>query len=322
MKTKLVILFLFVSLIFSMVLVNGVTFAQDKITLGVSMSTFSSPYASAMVKAYRNYCAEKGYELIILDSQLDIQKEANNIDDLMAKKVNAIMVNAVDSEGSRAALKKAANAGFVVICSNSTVNNPEELGIRAYTGPQYYNQAVMAAKVSIQHNPKAKVVMITGTPGYSAANDREKGFTDTIAKEAPEMKMLDIQTGNWMREDAQRVMSDFITKYGDEINIVYTHDDNMTVGAVNALKAAGYTLQNKPFVVSIGAMADGLPLIQEGWIDSSIQQSPVEDSILSVDTAVNIINGKQTEKYKDYFMDTPPVDKSNVQKVIDMHIWD
>ena len=322
MKTKLVILFLFVSLIFSMVLVNGVAFAQDKITLGVCMSTFSSPYASAMVKVYRSYCAEKGYELIILDSQLDIQKEANNIDDLMAKKVNAIMVNAVDSEGSRAALKKAADAGFVVICSNSTVNNPDELGIRAYTGPQYYNQAVMAAKVAIQHNPKAKVVMITGTPGYSAANDREKGFTDTIAKDAPEMKMLDIQTGNWMREDAQRVMSDFITKYGDEIDIVYTHDDNMTVGAVNALKAAGYTLENKPFVVSIGAMADGLPLIQEGWIDSSIQQSPVEDSILSVDTAVNIINGKQAEKYKDYFMDTPSVDKSNVQKVIDMHIWD
>ncbi len=322
MKTKILNLIIIMSFVCGLFAITGLAFSQEKIVLGVSMSTFSSPYASAMVKAYKNYCAEKGYELIILDSQLDIQKEANNIDDLMAKKVNAIMVNAVDSEGSRAALKKAADAGFVVICSNSTVNNPEELGIRAYTGPQYYNQAVMAAKVSIQHNPKANVVMITGTPGYSAANDREKGFTDTIAKEAPEMKMLDIQTGNWMREDAQRVMSDYITKYGDDIDIVYTHDDNMTVGAVNALKAAGYTLENKPFVVSIGAMADGIPLIQEGWIDSSIQQSPIEDSILSVDTAINIINGKQAEPYKDYFMDTPAVDKTNVQKVIDMHIWD
>lgn len=322
MKSKLISLIILVSFVFGLLLINGAAFSQEKIVLGVAMSTFSSPYASAMVKAYKSYCEEKGYDLIILDSQLDIQKEANNIDDLMAKKVNAIMVNAVDSEGSRAVLKKAAEAGFIVICSNSTVNDPEEIGIRAYTGPQYYNQGAMAAKVAIQHNPKAKVVMITGTPGYSAANDREKGFTDTIAKEAPEMKMLDIQTGNWMREDTQRVMSDYITKYGDEIEAVYTHDDNMTVGAVNALKAAGYTLENKPFVVSIGAMADGIPLIQEGWIDSSIQQSPIEDSVLSVDTAINIINGKQAEKYKDYFMDTPSVDKSNVQKVIDMHIWD
>jgi len=312
-----------VLLLVGMVLVSSVVMAQEKkITLGVSMSTFSSPYASAMVKAYKNYCAEKGYNLIILDSQLDIQKEASNIDNLMAQKVDAIMVNAVDSEGSRAALKKAADAGFIVICSNSTVSDPAEIGIRAYTGPNYYQQAVMAAKVAIQHNPKGKVVMITGTPGYSAAIDREKGFTDTVAKEAPEMKILDIQTGNWMREDAQRVMADFITRFGDEIDIVYTHDDNMTVGAVNALKAAGYTLENKPFVVSIGAMADGLPLVQEGWIDSTIQQSPIEDSQLSVDVAVAIINGQQTEKYKDYFMDTPPVDKSNVQKVIDMHIWD
>jgi len=318
-KMKWFVVLLFVS----MVLVSSVVMAQEKkITLGVSMSTFSSPYASAMVKAYKNYCAEKGYNLIILDSQLDIQKEASNIDNLMAQKVDAIMVNAVDAEGSRAALRKAADAGFIVICSNSTVNDPEEIGIRAYTGPNYYQQAVTAAKVAIQHNPKGKVVMITGTPGYSAAIDREKGFTDTVAKEAPEMKILDIQTGNWMREDAQRVMADFITRFGDEIDIVYTHDDNMTVGAVNALKAAGYTLENKPFVVSIGAMADGIPLVQEGWIDATIMQSPIEDSQLSVDVAVAIINGQQTEKYKDYFMDTPPVDKSNIQKVIDMHIWD
>ncbi|MCX6089383.1 MAG: sugar ABC transporter substrate-binding protein [Candidatus Atribacteria bacterium] len=324
MNKKIVLGIVMLSLCFALLLnMTGIASAEEgKVRLGVCMSTFTSPYASAMVKTFKSYCQEKGYDLVILDAQLDIQKEANNIDDLMAKKVNAIMVNAVDSEGSRAALKKAADAGFVVICSNTTVNNPQELGIRAYTGPNCYDEAVTAAKDAIKRNPKANVVMITGTPGYSAAIDREKGFTDTIAKEAPEMKMLDIQTANWMREDTQRVMSDYITKYGDKINIVYVHDDNMTVGAVNALKAAGYTLETKPIIISVGAMADGLPLIKEGWIDSSMMQSPITDAQLAVDTAVDIMNGKQTEKYKDYFMATPPVDKSNVQKVIDMHIWD
>jgi ribose transport system substrate-binding protein len=294
----------------------------NKITLGVCMSTFTSPYASATVREMKKYAQEKGYDIIILDSQLDIQREAYNIDNLKSKKVKAILVNVVDSKGSKTALKKAANAGFVVICFNSSVDSPETLGIRAYTGPQYYEQGATAARAAVRLKTNGNAVIISGTPGYSAAIEREKGFTDVIAKEAPNIKLLDIQTANWMREDAQRIMSDYITKYGDEIDIVYSQDDNMTAGAVTALKAAGYTLDKKPVVVSIGAMADGLPLIKDGWIDSSIMQSPKEESRLAIDTAIDIINGTQKEPYKNYFMKTLPVDKTNVQEVIDMHMWD
>ena len=314
----------FVCLLVGIVFVMTMGFAGESaaVKIGIASVTFTSPYASAMVKEYTRYCKEKGYELVMLDSQLDIQKEAQNIDALMAQKVDIIIVVATDSEGSKAAIKKAIDAGFKVMCSNATINDPQKIGIRAYTGPNYYSQAVVAAKEAIKLKKNAKAVMITGTPGYSAAEDRKNGFLDTIKKEAPEFKMLDIQTGDWKREDTQRVMSDFITKYGDQIELVYTHDDNMTVGAINALKAAGYTADKRPFVASIGGMADGLPAVKEGWIDFTCQQSPILDSQLSINTAVDIINGKQAEAYKEYFMDTPVIDKSNVQKVIDMHLWD
>jgi ribose transport system substrate-binding protein len=292
------------------------------ITIGVSMSTFTSPYASATVKQFKEYATQKGYKLILLDSQLDIQREAYNIDNLMSRKVDTILVNVVDSKGSRAALKKAADAGFRVICFNSTVDKPDELGIKAYTGPEYYQQGVRAAIIAEQEKPNGKAVMITGTPGYSAANLREAGFVEMLEKIGSEITLLDIQTANWMREDAQRVMSDYITKYGDQLDIVYSQDDNMTAGAVNAMKAAGLTLENKPLVVSIGAMADGLPLIKEGWIDFSIMQSPKEDAQLAIDTAISILNGNQRESFKNYFLDTPAVDISNVQEVIDMKLWD
>jgi len=295
---------------------------KPKMTFGVSMSTFTSPYAAAAVKEFKRFTQEQGYGLIVLDAQSDIQREAFNIDNLMAKRVDAILVNAVDSKGSRASLRKAGRRGVPVICFNSTVDRPEELGVRAYSGPQYYEQAVSAARVAIHHNPKARVVMITGEPGYSAANEREKGFTDTLAKEGPGLKMLDIQTANWTRENAQRVMSDFITKYGRDIDIVYGQADNMTAGAVNALKAAGYTLADKPLVVSIGAMADGLPLVKDGWIDSTIMQSPKEDAQLAVQVALKVLSGKQPEPFKNYFMTTSPVNRANVAEVIAMHLWD
>ena len=142
----------------------------------------------------------------------------------------------------------------------------------AFTGPNCYSEAEVVAHEAIRRNPTGRVVMITGTPGYSAAEDRKNGFLDTVMRVAPNMKILDIQSGNWMRDEAQRVMSDFITKYGDQIDIVYSHDDNMTVGVINALKDAGYTADKRPIILSVGAMADGLPAVQDGWIDATCQR--------------------------------------------------
>ncbi len=96
----------------------------------------------------------------------------------------------------------------------------------------------------------------------------------------------------------------------------------MTAGAVNALRTAGYTLASKPTVISIGAMADGLPLVKEGWIDSTILQSPRVDCRLAADTAMAILEGRQAEPFRNYFMADSPVDRSNVQEVIDMRLWD
>ena len=294
----------------------------DTRTIGVCMSTSTSPYSGAMQRELKRLAGERKINLILLDSQLDIQTEARNIESLVARDVDAICVNAVDAIGSRAALRSAAESDVPVICSNSNVEKPEELGLRAYTGSDYYAQAVVAARQAIQRKPRGNIVMITGSPGYSAAVEREQGFRDTLTAEGQGMAVLDAQPGNWIREDAQRVMSDFITKYGAAIDVVYSQDDNMTAGAVNALKASGYTLETKPVVVSIGAMADGLTLIKDGWIDASVMQSPKEDARLALDTALAIADGKQAEPFKTYHMETPPVDADNVDDVIDMHLWD
>jgi ribose transport system substrate-binding protein len=295
---------------------------SDTTTIGVCMSTFNSPYASAAVREFKRYAKEQQIELLLLDSQLDIQREASNIKTLIARGADAVLVNAVDSLGSRAAMKDAAQAGIPVLCFNSAVEEPEALGIRAYTGPRYYDQGVMAARSAAKLQSSGTAVMITGTPGYSAAIEREEGFTDTLRKENPEIRIRDVQTAQWMRENAQRIMSDFITKYGKEIDIVYSHDDNMTAGAVNALRTAGFTPNEKPLVVSIGAMSDGLPLVQQGWIDATILQSPRDDSRLAIDTALAILAGNQEKPFQNYYIPSQPVTAENVQDVIDMKLWE
>jgi len=96
----------------------------------------------------------------------------------------------------------------------------------------------------------------------------------------------------------------------------------LSAGAVNALKAAGYRLADKPLVISIGAMADGLPLVKDGWIDSTIMQSPKEEAQLAVRVALKVLHGEQPEPFKNYFMTTSPVDRVNVDEIIAMHLWD
>ena len=299
-----------------------VGFAAPAAKVGVVWCTLSSPYASAIGKGCQKFAKEMNIDMTLLDSQNDIQKEAANMDSLIAMKPDVIVISPVDSVGSTEAVKKAIAKKIPVVCAAGSVNDAEKLGVLAVTGANYYDEAVVVAREAIRRMPTGRVVMITGTPGFSATEDRKNGFLDTVLRQAPNMKILDTQSGNWMRDEAQRVMSDFITKYGDQIDIVYTHDDNMTVGAINALKVAGYTATKRPIILSIGAMADGLPAVKEGWIDVTCRESPWDDAKLCLQVALNIKTGKFKGPYKEFWINTPPVDKSNVQQLIDMHIWD
>jgi ABC-type sugar transport system substrate-binding protein len=297
-------------------------FAAPKYTIGVDQLWFKNPYATGMVNEFKRYSAEKGLAVIILDAELNIEKESHNIDILIDKDVDGFIFTPVDAEASKALVKKMVATGKPVVNCNSRINNAKELGVRAFTGPDSYMQAQAIARAAGKLKPDAQVVICTGTPGYEASINREKGFTDTAAKEFPKMKMLGIQTSNWSREETQRVTSDFITKFGKKIDMVYCADDNMSVGAVNAFKAAGYTKSNRPLFVSLTAMPEFMQLIKEGWADLTCIQSPKVDIDLAIDAMILLLEGKQKEPYKEYIMDNVIVDKTNIQKVIDMRIWD
>ena len=296
--------------------------AAPKYTIGVDQLWFKNPYATGMVNEFKRYCAEKGLGVIILDAELNVEKEAHNIDILIDKDVDGFIFTPVDAEASKGLVKKMVDTGKPVVNCNSPINDPKELGVRAYAGPSSYRQAQDIARAAGKLKPNARVVICTGTPGYAASIEREKGFTDTVAKEFPKMKILGIQTSNWSREETQRVTSDFITKYGKQIDMVYCADDNMSVGAVNAFKAAGYTKDSRPLFVSLTAMPEYMQLVKEGWADLTCIQSPKVDVDLALDAMVKLLAGEQKEPYKEYIMENVTVDKSNIQKVIDMRIWD
>lgn len=158
-------------------------------------------------------------------------------------------------------------------------------------------------------NNKGDIVQIAGKPGYTTAIERQKGFEDQLAKDCPDVKIMDTQPGDWNREKSQRVMEDFLVKY-PKIDGVYAADDNMGVGALNAAKAAGRAKDIK----FIGAtnFAVGYEAMAKGEYYGSVYQSPVDDAENALKTAIDVIQGKDVPKMN-YFK-TPQITQENMKQ--------
>ncbi|MEO1362245.1 MAG: sugar ABC transporter substrate-binding protein, partial [Pseudomonadota bacterium] len=153
---------------------------------------------------------------------------------------------------------------------------------------------------------EAKVVHITGQPGYTTAIERAKGFNDRLPEVCPNVEQIDQQPGDWNREKSQQVMEAFLVKY-DDIDGVYSGDDNMGVGALNAAKAAG-----RDGIIFVGAtnFAVGYDAMAAGDYWGSIYQSPVDDAEAALKTAIDVLNGDEVP-FLNYF-DTPKITQDNM----------
>ena len=152
-----------------------------------------------------------------------------------------------------------------------------------------------------------QIVQISGQPGYTTAIERQKGFEDRLAEICPGVTIMEIQPGDWSREKAQRVMETFLVKY-DQIDGVYSGDDNMGVGALNAAKAAGRAGD----MVFVGAtnFAVAYEAMERGEYYGSIYQSPVDDAEAALATAIAVYEGKDVPKLN--YFETPKITQENM----------
>ena len=174
--------------------------------------------------------------------------------------------------------------------------------IKSFSGPDNITQGARAAEIMCDKfkemgiDGKAQIVQISGQPGYTTAIERAKGFEDRLPVVCPDVKLLETQPGDWNREKSQQVMEAFLVKY-DHIDGVYAGDDNMGVGALNAAKAAGRAKD----IIFVGAtnFAVGYEAMQAGDYWGSIYQSPIEDAKAALQTAIDILSGKERGPARD-----------------------
>jgi len=276
----------------------------------VGVDSYQTTYEQAFIAA-----AEQNdhVEVVVLDAGGDVARQIAQMEDLIQQEVDSIIIWPTNGEAVIPAVRKASQADIPVIVTNSNIAEAGFDFVASFSGPDNITQGSRAAEIMCDRfkakgiENEARVVQISGQPGYTTAIERAKGFEDRLPEVCPNVDLVETQPGDWNREKSQQVMEAFLVKY-DDIDGVYAGDDNMGVGALNAALAAdraeGITFVGATnFSVGYEAMGRG-----EYW--GSIYQSPVDDAEAALQTALDVLNGEDVP-FLNYF-DTPKITQENM----------
>ena len=274
----------------------------------VGVDSYQTTYEKAFIAAAE---ANDMVDVVVLDAGGDVARQIAQIEDLIQQEVDAIIIWPTNGEAVIPAVRKAHNAGIPVIVTNSNIAAAGFDFVKSFSGPDNITQGLRSAEIMCDRfkelgiENEAKVVHITGQPGYTTAIERAKGFNDRLPEVCPNVEQIDEQPGDWNREKSQQVMEAFLVKY-DDIDGVYSGDDNMGVGAMNAAIAAG-----RDGITFVGAtnFAVGYEAMEAGTYWGSIYQSPVDDAEAALKTAIDVLNGDDVP-FLNYF-DTPKITQDN-----------
>jgi ribose transport system substrate-binding protein len=294
----------------------GSAAAAETYTIGITQNnvgvdSYQTTYEKAFIAAAE---ANADVEVVVLDAGGDVARQIAQMEDLIQQEVDAIIIWPTNGEAVIPAVRKAHQADIPVIVTNSNIAEAGFDFVASFSGPDNITQGIRSAEIMCDKfkemgiENEAKVVHITGQPGYTTAIERAKGFNDRLPEVCPNVEQIDQQPGDWNREKSQQVMEAFLVKY-DDIDGVYAGDDNMGVGALNAAKAAG-----REGIIFVGAtnFAVGYEAMAAGEYWGSIYQSPVDDAEAALKTAIDLLNGEELP-FLNYF-DTPKITQDNMDE--------
>ncbi len=260
----------------------------DEIKVGFSISTLSNPFFTTMADASKEKAKELGVDLTIVDAQDDSAKQMTDLEDLTVQGVDVVIVNPVDSDAIVSSIETLNEKQIPVITVDRMANGGE---ITSHIA----SDNVLGGKLAGEYaeellGGKGNVVILEGVPGASATIERGEGFEEEISKS---LNVLDKKVANFDRVEALSVMEDLISAYGKDIQLVFAHNDEMALGAQEALRSAG---MDDVYVIGFDATDDAKESIKEGQMDATIEQQPSLMGTTAIETSVKVAKGEEVEK--------------------------
>jgi ribose transport system substrate-binding protein len=268
---------------------GGNNAADGKVTIGLAISTLNNPFFVSLKEGAEKAAKEAGAELIVVDAQDDTAKQISGVEDLIQKKVDVILINPTDSAAISTAVESANKANIPVI----TVDRASEGGqVVSHIASDNVKGGKMAGEYILNAiGGKGNIVELQGIAGTSAARDRGKGFHEAVDNKEG-VKVVASQPADFDRAKGLSVMENILQSNKD-IQAVFAHNDEMALGALQAIEAAGKNI----VVVGFDATDDAVKAVNEGKMAATVAQKPVAIGETAVKTAIQVTKGEKVESF-------------------------
>ena len=265
---------------------------DGNITIGVTMK-FDDLWLTTLRDAMTDYAAtQSGVELVMVDSKEDVATQLAQVENFVAQGVDAIVVIAANTDAADPMTKAAQDAGIPLLYVNRLPSNLPE-GI-SYVGSESIQAGIMQAEwIAEQLGGQGNVVIMNGDLAQEAAQKRTEGEKQVFAK-YPDITIIREDTGNWSRDQGLALMENWLAS-GDQIDAVASNNDEMAIGALQAIEAAGQL--GEIIVGGVDASPDALQEMDKGRLNVTVFQNAKGQGEGGIKVAIALAKGESVEKY-------------------------
>ena len=271
---------------------SGGAAGGDAIVMGFSQVGAESGWRTANTKSVQEAAKAAGIELKFSDAQQKQENQIKAIRSYIQQKVDVIAFSPVVETGWDTVLLEAKRANIPVILTDRAVDSEDKTLYKTFLGSDFVLEGKKAGEWLVENSKgesAVNVVELQGTTGAAPAIDRKEGFAEAI-KAAPQIKVVASQTGDFTRSGGKQVMEAFL-KSTPDIDVVYAHNDDMGLGAIEAIEAAGKVTGKDIKIITVDAVHDGMQALADGKINYIVECSPLLGEQL-MDLAKKVLAGE------------------------------
>jgi len=252
--------------------------AQKAIVLGFSQVGAESEWRTANTESIKSAAKDAGIELKFSDAQQKQENQIKAIRSFITQKVDVIAFSPVVESGWETVLREAKAAKIPVVLTDRSVNVKDTSLYVSFMGSDFVEEGRKAGRWLVEKmkgtSGQVNIVELQGTVGSAPAIDRKKGFEEII-KADPKFKIIRSQTGDFTRAKGKEVMEAFLKAEGKKINVLYAHNDDMAIGAIQAIEEAGMKPAKDITIISIDAVKGAFEAMMAGKLNVSVECSPL-----------------------------------------------
>jgi galactofuranose transport system substrate-binding protein len=252
--------------------------AGKKLVIGFAQTGAESEWRTANTESVKAAAAAAGYELKFSDGQQKQENQIKAIRSFIAQKVDVIILAPLVTTGWDTVLLEAKKAKIPVITESRNVEVKDPSTWATFVGSDFVEEGRRAGRWLLDATKAAQgdvnIVELQGTVGSDPANDRKKGFEEVI-KANPRYKIIRSQTGDFTRAKGKEVMEAFLKAEGRKINVLYAHNDDMAIGAIQAIEEAGLKPGKDILVIGVDAVKGAFEAMIAGKMNVSVECSPL-----------------------------------------------